>query len=77
MEEWVCYASECTLEGIYGTATQVGHSWFQHILASNESSILGWMKVLQLTFLIWLKTNLDKKVILLQEMRVLQFSKFW
>ena len=27
-----------TLEGIYGTAThELGHSWFQHILASNES----------------------------------------
>jgi hypothetical protein len=28
-----------TLEGIYGTAThELGHSWFQHILASNEST---------------------------------------
>ncbi|WP_367772642.1 M1 family metallopeptidase [Flavobacterium sp. WC2421] len=27
-----------TLDGIYGTAThELGHSWFQHILASNES----------------------------------------
>jgi aminopeptidase N len=27
-----------TLEGIYGTAThELGHSWFQHVLASNES----------------------------------------
>jgi hypothetical protein len=27
-----------TLEGIYGTAShELGHSWFQHILASNES----------------------------------------
>jgi hypothetical protein len=27
-----------TMEGIYGTAThELGHSWFQHILASNES----------------------------------------
>ncbi|MEZ7505647.1 M1 family metallopeptidase [Flavobacterium sp. Arc2] len=27
-----------TVEGIYGTAThELGHSWFQHILASNES----------------------------------------
>jgi len=27
-----------TLEGIFGTAThELGHSWFQHILASNES----------------------------------------
>jgi len=27
-----------TLEGLYGTAThELGHSWFQHILASNES----------------------------------------
>ncbi|UQD55505.1 M1 family metallopeptidase [Flavobacterium sp. K5-23] len=27
-----------TIEGIYGTAThELGHSWFQHILASNES----------------------------------------
>jgi len=26
------------LEGIYGTAThELGHSWFQHVLASNES----------------------------------------
>jgi hypothetical protein len=25
-------------QGIYGTAThELGHSWFQHILASNES----------------------------------------
>jgi aminopeptidase N len=25
-------------EGIYGTAThELGHSWFQHVLASNES----------------------------------------
>jgi hypothetical protein len=32
-----------TLEGIYGTAThELGHSWFQHILASNESKHLGW-----------------------------------
>ncbi|MCW2118025.1 hypothetical protein M2326_000312 [Flavobacterium sp. 7A] len=27
-----------TVEGIYGTAThELGHSWFQHVLASNES----------------------------------------
>jgi aminopeptidase N len=27
-----------TLEGIFGTAThELGHSWFQHVLASNES----------------------------------------
>jgi hypothetical protein len=32
-----------TLEGIYGTAThELGHSWFQHVLASNESKH-AWM----------------------------------
>ena len=32
-----------TLEGIFGTAThELGHSWFQHVLASNESKH-AWM----------------------------------
>lgn len=32
-----------TLQGIYGTAThELGHSWFQHVLASNESKH-AWM----------------------------------
>jgi hypothetical protein len=39
-----------TLEGIYGTAThELGHSWFQHVLASNQNT-LGWMRDLQPMF---------------------------
>jgi hypothetical protein len=40
-----------TLEGIYGTAThELGHSWFQHVLASMNLSIHGWMRDLQPMF---------------------------
>jgi hypothetical protein len=40
-----------TLEGIYGTAThELGHSWFQHVLASNESKHPGWMRIYNLCF---------------------------
>jgi aminopeptidase N len=39
MAEWnAVMLGNGTLEGIYGTAThELGHSWFQHVLASNES----------------------------------------
>jgi hypothetical protein len=51
-----------TLEGIFGTAThELGHSWFQHVLASNESNILGWMKVSQPIFLILQKMSFQIK----------------
>jgi hypothetical protein len=40
-----------TLEGIYGTAThELGHSWFQHVLASMNQNTLGWMRDLQPMF---------------------------
>jgi hypothetical protein len=38
-------------EGIYGTAThELGHSWFQHVLASMNQNTLGWMRDLQPMF---------------------------
>jgi hypothetical protein len=53
-----------TLEGIYGTAThELGHSWFQHILASNESKH-PWMDEGFTTYISDLAENefSDKKV---------------
>jgi hypothetical protein len=39
-----------TLEGIYGTATHELHSWFQHVLASMNLNIHGWMRIYNLCF---------------------------
>jgi len=53
-----------TLEGIYGTAThELGHSWFQHVLASNESKH-AWMDEGFTTYVEdWVNNELnDKKV---------------
>ena len=53
-----------TLEGIFGTAThELGHSWFQHVLASNESKH-PWMDEGFTTYISDLAENelSDKKV---------------
>jgi hypothetical protein len=53
-----------TLEGIFGTAThELGHSWFQHVLASNESKH-PWMDEGFTTYISDLAENemADKKV---------------
>jgi hypothetical protein len=37
-----------TLEGIYGTATHELGLWFQHVLASMNQNIHGWMRIYNL-----------------------------
>jgi hypothetical protein len=54
-----------TLDGIYGTAThELGHSWFQHVLASNESKH-PWMDEGFTTYISDMAENefSDKKVV--------------